>query len=182
MSELNQRWGQPLGLQGGRTGLSSFDIYGMGKFISVAAITTSTVWPAANLAIFVPFSLDSETLIAQLWWFNGATVAGNVDIGIYTADGTRLLSAGSTAQSGTSVLQSVNTADTLVGPGVYYLALALSDGTATISGRTLAALQHGQIAGMAEKTSAFALPATVTLASLTGLFCPAMGVVGKETL
>jgi hypothetical protein len=53
---------------------------------------------------------------------NGATASGNMDVGIYDYAGTRLVSSGSTAQSGTSAFQDFDITDTLLGPGIFYLA------------------------------------------------------------
>lgn len=97
----------------------------------------SAAWPSANLAILVPFRLPAPLLVQRLFLLNGATASGNVDIGIYDVAGTRLLSTGSTAQSGTSAVQSVDVTDTPLAAGVFYLALATADPTEAATGASM---------------------------------------------
>ena len=62
-------------------------------------------------------------------WASNATTGipnDNIDVGIYSADGTRIVSAGSTAQSGTEIAQNFAIADTLIGPGDFYLAMVMN--------------------------------------------------------
>lgn len=135
---------------------------------NVAVIPASGAWHANNAAMFYPIRLSRPYLVSQLWWINGATASGNVDCGIYSADGTRLISTGSTAQSGTSVEQIVDVADTWIGPGRFYIALAASTTAATFFGTT-AGVFNAVALGMAQQTaSAFPLPATVTMIRTTG--------------
>ena len=174
-------WGGYLGVQGGQKAYASTNPYGIHNVIRTG-ITTSSVWPAANLAMFFPVSLESPVAVKRFWWENGATAAGNVDMGLYTRDGTRLTSTGSTAQSGTSVLQSADVTDVIVAPGLYYIAIALDDGTATLGGNTFANAAHGKIVGLAEQTTAFALPAVATFATWTRTVWPYCGFVGEASV
>ena len=130
-------------------------------------LLTSLAWQTANAAFFFPFTIDVPTTIVQMSWANGATVSGNVDIGIYNSEGTLLVSSGSTAQSGVSANQTVNTTDTLLSPGKwFYLALAVDNTTATLLGVALSAA-FNQAMGVLSMASAFPLPATATFASIT---------------
>jgi hypothetical protein len=136
----------------------------LGRFSNVA----SAVYPAANTAYFYPFSIAAPSLITKLATSNGTTASGNLDIGLYAEDGTRLVSTGSTAQAGTSTLQVVDITDVLLGPGVFYLALAMDNTTGTIfrcapgGGVT----QYMQLLGIAQMASAFPLPDTATFAAM----------------
>lgn len=87
------------------------------------------LYPTAGLVIFVPFWVPEPTIVTKLWWYNGTAVAGNVDVGIYNEDATRIVSAGTTAAAGTSTTQSVNITDTTIARGAYYMAICCSDAT-----------------------------------------------------
>lgn len=86
----------------------------------------------ANTIVYLyPFRVSIPYPITYFWWVNGATVNGNVDMGVYSEDGqTLLVSAGSTAQSGASAVQTKAVSFTL-SPGRYYLGFATSSATAT---------------------------------------------------
>lgn len=119
--------------------LSCSDDSGAGVLANTggSAGVTSTTWPALNRAQFVPFLVLAPFTVRQVFWVNGATVNGNVDLGVYRENGgSPLVSAGSTVQSGVSVIQSVDVTDTLLAPGAYYMALTSSSGTATFLARS----------------------------------------------
>ena len=141
-------------------------------FATGLADGASAVWPAANDALFIPFSLSEPVLVKRLGWTNGATVAGNVDCGIYDTAGVRLLSTGTTAQSGTSAIQSVDVTDTQLGPGLFYMALASDSATATFNRYIASDVMFVKFTGMAKQATAFVLPATATLATVTANYIP----------
>ena len=177
------RWGSDRGLIGGRKYGTSHGPFSCGITVTTSSSLTSTVWPAANLAIYAPVVIDEDTKVTQLWTVNGAAVAGNVDIGLYSVDGVRLASAGSTAQSGVNLMQKFDITDLYLGPGTYYLAVSLSDAaTATLGGQTQTTAVWGKIVGLAEETSALPLPAVATFATYTRLFLPLIGFVGDAVL
>lgn len=93
----------------------------------------------ANLATYVPFVLARPKLIAQFFWVNGTAVGGNTDVGVYNEALTKLLSTGSTANSGTTTLQAVNVTDTLLQAGRYWLALASDSSTQVYMGDSIIA-------------------------------------------
>jgi hypothetical protein len=147
-----------------------------------AAAPASTAWPSANRAILTPMRLPEIVTVTKLYWYNGATVSGNVDCGIYTADGRLVVSTGSTAQAGTSAGQEVNITDTQIGPGIYYLALALSSATGTIF-RTAPTLAFLKAMGLLQIASAVPLPASATLAAMATAYVPVVGaVIAPRTL
>ena len=176
---MNQRWFQPdtrpHSLMTHRGGISSFSLNAISAGQTNVA-QASTVWPAANLAIYVPFRIAMPMIITQVFWANGATVNGNVDLGIYNADQTQRMSAGTTAQSGVSTMQFVNTADHLLPAGLYYMALASDSATATFLAGTLASIQRGAMMGMAEQTTAFVLPSPATMATFGRTYLPLFGL------
>lgn len=139
------------------------------------ATPASAVWPSANLAIFVPFALRVPYLVKTLWWANGAAVAGNVDCGIYTDGGALLTSAGSTAQAGTNVIQSVALATpVLLEPMSGYIALSASSTSAAFF-RYATNARQGPLMGFAQQASAVPLPASFTLASYSNAYVPLFG-------
>jgi hypothetical protein len=138
----------------------------------------SATWPAANRAIYVPLRVATPTVFSQAWLKNGSAVSGNVDIGIYSADGTRLVSTGSTAQSGTNAYQTIDMTDTLVGRGLYYIALSIDNTTATTFRRNLDAASMRGV-GVAQEASASPLPASATFAAVVSAYMPEFGVLGR---
>ena len=131
----------------------------------------SQAWIAANRAMFVPCRIFHPVIITKLWLVNGATASGNFDIGIYSAGDTvdatpvLIVSSGSTAQSGTYAVQTVDITDTEVGAGLYYLALAMNGTTGTCMADITPAAANSKFMGLAQQDTAFALPATATLAT-----------------
>ncbi len=140
--------------------------------------TTGSTWPTANKAVFIPFRLAQPVLVTKLFTWNGAAVSGNLDIGIYDASGTKLVSSGSTAQSGTNALQVIDVTDTWIGPGQFYFALVLDNATGTIVRNNLGGAIFSQMNGLAEMTSAFPLPATATLAATSVSLLHVVGLIG----
>jgi hypothetical protein len=138
--------------------------------------TVGAVYPSSNLAIYVPFVLRRQITAAQLFWYNGATVSGNVDIGIYTAGGARLVSSGSTAQANASVLQVVDITDTTIGPGLFRLALAMNNTTGTLISVATGLLGFLSAMGVTQQATAFALPANSTIATATFDYLPVFGL------
>lgn len=138
---------------------------------AVTNIATSGAWPTANKAFYLPFVIPEPVIVTQLATWNGATASGNIDIGIYDSSGTRIVSAGSTAQSGTNTLQTFNITDTTLGRGAFYLGIAKNDTTGTIFRSATQTVLY-RVWGILEQTSAFALPATATFALLSANFVP----------
>jgi hypothetical protein len=146
--------------------ISSFGRYSpQGAFAATRGLgAASGTFSVANKAYYHPVLLPVGCVATKLWWVNGATVTGNVDVGIYDREGNRLVSSGSTAQSGANTLQTVDVTDTPLSAGWHYLAIACDTATATAATST-ALLQHDHQLGMFQQTSAFALPSTATFAA-----------------
>lgn len=140
---------------------------------SVAAVSAAI--PAANRVIFVPFVNPEPALIKKVWWHNGATVAGSVDCGVYDENGVQLIQAGSIVQATINVLQEVDVADTYIGRGRFYLAIAASNATATFF-RVTPSVQLCKVLGMAENFGGVPLAATYVLAANTAAFIPICGI------
>lgn len=134
------------------------------------ALGTTTNWPSANLAIYVPVVVPERVTVVQLGWLNGTTTTGDADVGIYAEDGTKIVSTGATARSGASAMQYVDITDTVIGPGLFYLALSNS-GTGRI-GVLTSSVNLGQCLGLAEEASASPLPASATFAAFAQTVFP----------
>lgn len=135
------------------------------------SLSASAAWPAANLAIFVPFTVYEPITVVKLSILNGTAVSGNVDIGIYGAGGARLVSSGSTAQAGASAIQTFDITDTYLVPGLHYLALAIDNATGTIDNVGVTAIDVEAL-GVMQQATAFPLPATATFEAFAQTIVP----------
>ncbi len=151
---------------------------GIGSALGTLRLGSSSgAWPTANKAFFLPVRIDHEIVITKFFTANGATASGNLDVGLYTLDGTRLLSTGTTAQAGTTTIQVIDVTDTLVARGNYYLALAHSSTAGTYIRLAPANATVLRGSGLVEQTSAFALPATATFAANSATYLPLFGAL-----
>jgi hypothetical protein len=120
----------------------------------------------ANRAIYIPVRIPAPFYAHKMFIYNGATVSGNIDMGIYDRDGNKIASLGTTAQGTASTIQEFDMTDILLAPGIYYLAVALDNAT----GKILCADSVGVLLrslGRVVQETAFPLPATATFALST---------------
>jgi len=110
------------------TSMESLGIYLAATRVSAAESANNI--PVANQAYYVPFNVMQPSLAVKISWINGSIVSGTVDAGIYNGQGKRLVSSGATTQSGTTTIQTVDTTDTLLVPGLHFMALLFSTGSA----------------------------------------------------
>jgi hypothetical protein len=139
------------------------------------AAPAEAAWPAANRAIYVPFVLSESVTVVKLFIYMGNSNVGNVDVGIYDSDLARVVSAGSTTDPASAGLQEFDVTDTTMGPGQFYLAMAYN-ATGNVFSWITGDLQMTKTLGVAQEASAFALPATATLAAATSDYIPVMGL------
>jgi hypothetical protein len=133
----------------------------------------SAAWPAADLAIFIPFTTPDDITARRMFWRNGTDGTGTLDIGIYNASGTRLSSSGPTATSGSNTYQYVDIADVALSKNtVYYLAAVSSTAASGTFYRTASAygtFDNGFPGFLGvlkqESVSSSTLPATATFAA-----------------
>ena len=149
---------------------------------TVLTSAATAAYPAANDAIFVPFWLSQPILVKKLFLNTGATSSGNVDVGIYDEKLTKLVSAGSTLMGSANVLQEFDIADTLIGPGLFYLAIAVDNTTGTLIKGQAADVGRLRALGVAKMATAFPLPATATLAAVTADYIPLFGLTTKTVI
>jgi hypothetical protein len=134
----------------------------------------AAAWPAANLGLFIPFTLDAAATAKQMFWENGA-VAGTTDIGIYDANGNRLVSLGATTNAGT--LQIGNITDTALTPGLYYMAMVASTVTTQTYISEVSTVAWCRACGMQQQAIGSAtLPNPATFAAAANAYIPLVGV------
>ena len=155
-------------------------IIGLGGVTLISV--TSAVYPTANLALFIPFVLTKPKTVLQLFSFTGGTKSGNIDMAIYSEDGTKLTSAANVAQGTINVLQVFDITDIQIGPGVFYLAVVLDNTTGTLRRGILTVNIMGASLGMAEMAAAYPLPATAVFAQITGNYIPLIGLSTRLVL
>lgn len=174
-------WGSESLFTGNWPVVSVFGRHGYGSFGGAVGTPANAAWPSSNRAYYMPVRISSPFLIAQLFWYNGGTVTtGNVDCGVYSSDGTRIISTGSTAQSGSNALQSVSVTNTWIGPGLFYLALAMDSSVVGVFLRVVANHDEFTVLGSAQQASAFPLPATATMVNNSSLILALCGMSNRS--
>lgn len=128
-------------------------------------------WPSNNLGIFVPFELSNAVTCPAMFYYSNAAT-GNYDIGLFTSAGAKIVTKGSTALA--SGWQNVSITSTLLQPGRYYMALALSSNQSIFAVNP--AFPIGAALGVKQSVSAVPLPASATLVDLTQAYLPMFGL------
>lgn len=131
----------------------------------------SAVWPSANLAIYIPFSVPCDVHMYALR-ARGTNATGNYDIGIYDENYTRLASKGSTALSN-AVLELSAEIQLRAGKS-YWMAMVCSSGSGTVLRASPGSANRGITNGFAQEASALPLPATATPVDCTVNYLPMM--------
>lgn len=143
-----------------------------------AVLAASTAWPAANRALFVPFRL-TRMWVARLAIVGcGATGGGNFDAGIYDQWGNLIVASGATGRSASADVAAELT-DTTLGPGVYYMGLAV-DGTNNMVAWAPSTAGACKALGLKEAASSYTLPATVTYATVSSAYVPSLAIYGTS--
>lgn len=132
--------------------------------IVTGSLSLTVNW-VANVAVFVPFTLERSIHVKRMFTINGTSINGNVDVGIHTFDSARIISSGSVAQAGTSVAQYIDITDTYLSPGWYYMSIALSSSTGRIAQVNALNGRYGGLIGLRQMATAFPIPANPTFAS-----------------
>lgn len=144
--------------------------------------TSSGAWPAVSFILYYPFFIRSPKTYVVAFWMNGAAVSGDLDMGLYNADGTtKLFSLGSTAQAGVNAVQQATVSWGPLDPGRYYWAMVADNTTATFH-RVGPSTTHMRCAGVRQQASTFPLPASATFAAPTATFMPAIGLSELATI
>jgi len=158
-----------------RTALSTFGTAAATGQIAAAAgarFNNSGTWPAANRALYIPVVLEQRSTVYKMS-FGVATQSGNYDVGIYDVTGARIVSLGSTAVPAAG-LATADIADTVLVPGVYFLAMNVDNITASFN-RLALALPVCRSSGVQQQAvGAVTLPATWTPANPATAYVPAL--------
>ena len=145
-----------------------------GRFVSTTT-SASTLWPTANLAIYVPVEIPETTTYVKAWVINGTVAAGNVDIGLYDEGWVLKASTGATLVAGTSAMEEIDLTDFTVTAGRYYLGISCSLNTNTVFAQTAAVAGKLAALGCAQEASAHPLPATATPVLMAQTIYPEFG-------
>lgn len=153
--------------------------------LSTGAFGSPTAW-TANRLLMLPLLLTRPTLVDLVFWVNGSTTAGNTDVGVYDSTGTtKIVSAGSTANSGTGAVQSVNVTDTVLPASqLMWLTLGSDSGTQTFASNTGVNVAGMDLVGVKEQLSGWSsgLPSSVTLGVPTIAVLPFFGFTGRSVI
>lgn len=152
---------------------------------SLAATTASSTLSSSNIVLY-QVVVTEPYRVRRFWWQNGVTVNGNVDVGVFAEDGTRIASTGSTAQSGSSTMQQVS-ADFTLGIGRYWIGLASTSSTGTFAGKTgtgVNMLSVRDASGLAMHVTvgtAVPIPSSIVIGSNLGFTIPSFGIARITT-
>jgi hypothetical protein len=156
-------------------------LVGLAARLAAVSFQSVAVWPAQNRAIYVAVEVQNAITARNVFWINGATVNGHVDVGIYQADGSLLASCGSTAMSGASAIQSASITATDLNPGRYWIAMASDSATATFRAAPAPKLLL-EVCGVQEQATAFALPSTAIFANPSSDYVPLCGFTSRTVI
>lgn len=149
--------------------------------------STSGTYPVANRAFYFPFWLPEQYTVTKMFTMNGATADKNVDVGIYHDNGTRIESIRhtlgfDTPQSGTNTIQLYDLTDVTLGPGNYYMALAMDGTTGTLFRNTPNSAPSLAVMGIRQQASAYPLPDPATFADMNTTTVPIFGLTNRTIL
>jgi hypothetical protein len=149
----------------------------------IGGVPASSTWPTANAAIIVPCNLPVGGTAQKVWWHNGATASGTVDVALYNRRTLTKVAgpAAAVTQAGINAVQSSDITDVAVGPGPYFLAMSASATTTTVFRESISA-DDGRAMGCYIMTTAHALPTTLTLAAFNVATMPLFGVQFTATV
>lgn len=159
----------------------SFDTMSPHSIVNGPTNTSPTVagaWPTANLAIYVPIRVQWQVVLRKLWLAPTTTATtGNLDVGLYTSGGTRIISAGNTNKAAGTAEQIIDVTDTVIYPGLYFMALVCSNNTDTFSKGTAVTAPFFAAMGCLSEALGSAVLGTTASWSVdqTNAFYPIMG-------
>jgi hypothetical protein len=134
-----------------------------------------TAW-TSGLGVFVPLYLPWPYPVKRCFWVNGNTAAGNVDFGIFGANGyAKVFSTGNVAQAGTFVPQYVTPTAFTLPPGVYLMGISTSS-TGALFFLTASAFDKLRFAGIMQQSAVNPLPAILSPTVISSKGIPLMGI------
>lgn len=153
-----------------------------------AAPTSGVMQAVAGQTCLIGFTLPGPYTVRAFYVYNGSTVSGNIDCGIYQINPgqttlSRVVSTGATAQSGASSVQTITCTATRLDRGTYYMALNSTSATSTFFSLVPT---FGMAGGMGchISTNVSNLPATITPATWSNATyrVPWMGISRNTTI
>ncbi len=145
-------------------------------------LSNSTAW-TANRVLYVPFWLDNRLTVVQGFAYVGGTgSSGNMDIGVYDAAGNLVVSKGSTGVGTASTLQALDFTDTVIGPGLFYMAFWVDSVTPTFRQVNSTARFWAALGVWEQLSQSGGLPATATFADTTDGHIPLIGLSLQSVL
>lgn len=165
--------------------LTSYQRYGIGS--GARAVTSGTTnvasqaWGTANLCLFVPFRIPFRYPVRKMFWYNFATVAGNVEAAICSDEYVKLWTTGAVAQAGASQIQyAALTSDALLEPGEYRLMMASSSTTATFGTAGGSTAANCRMLGVTQFAAASLPVGAITPAATTINRLPFLGLTWRN--
>lgn len=152
------------------------------SFAMGSASMASAAYPAANLALYVPFTLEVPVTVYETWVMTGTlTTSNGTEIGVYDTSGNRLFTTATTVAVASDFVNSSGMTDYVLDRGTYYLAFGC-DGTRTFqAGAQNAGIYQGL--GVMEQTGLTGanLPSTWTPVATTRAYLPLFGLHCRST-
>lgn len=141
---------------------------------SVSASDPASAAPeTGGLAVYYPVQIPKVCVARRLWWANGATTTGGatIEVGIYQSaqflPATKLVS-GSATQGTASQVQFVDITDSVLTPGLIWLAIMASTTTNTTLFRATVGNAAYEAPFRFQQSSANPLPSSATPAESSG--------------
>lgn len=108
--------------------ISSHDIVRVSALMGTSS-PSGQAYPAANLAMYVPFFIDYDSVVYETWVLTGTLTTSNAtEIGVYDTAGGRLFTTATTVAVASDLVNSSGMTDYTLPRGSYYLAFGC-DGT-----------------------------------------------------
>lgn len=164
-------------------GAHSIDTFAQGPIYPSIVTPSTSTWPLANMAIYVPICVRAPATVMKLWWVNHSTSTGNVCLALYDSAGTRLVTSGSNAKPATANEETFDVTDTKIPAGLFYIGMACSNATDTFYFDTDAAPLQASMGMRTEQLASEVLPATAAWGvnqSMAKL--PIMGLLKEPTV
>ena len=125
---------------------------------------SSQTWTAAQTAVYIPVRVPKRVTVVQLGISCNTTATGTIDLGIYYPNGTRIVSTGATSKSSSVEVQVIDCTDTVLNPGLWFLAALGSNATDTFYCYNATAPVPAARGIYTEAVGSATLPATATFA------------------
>lgn len=132
---------------------------------------------------YMPIAIPGRFTVARFMTANGSAASGNVDVGLYSAAGLKLISTGSTARSGTNVVQYIDVTNQSFPPGRYYLAMVVGSGSNNMMRVSAGTISNARMLGVLQETlGALPLPTTMTPVAIAQAELMWFGFTQSDTL